>query len=406
MEDSKNKTQLYKRNSPEEHRRILERAVWENDHVKGMRESCIRQFGIDMKDAKAFPVTDPGFKWSKVKRKLIESGKLREADSETSFVQVLRVGVQSLVNSMYMTVPTVYDQWTTSVPSKMVEELYAPLHGLSFPQEVGEQEIYGESYALGLDIKLRNRKYGQIYPVSLELLEGDTTGQFAKLAGLMAEYGKIVIEVLAHGKLSSVANMQYANLKVPQSETKPSNEANYPWASSSAPLVGGGITTGTADVALSQAAIQTAIIALMNQLNLLGLKMLVQPDTILISPHYSFDLSVLLNSAYYPSGAATAGNVGGAFSINPMKGILDPVISRFIFDSTGSVTGDTKAWFVTDKKVPAFVVQLKEPASVEQENPASGRSFDSDVARWKLRIRANADFIDPRFFYRGSSGTV
>src|SRR5260221_4997210 len=312
------------KNSPEMHKRVLERIVWENEDVKKLRESCVRRFGFDPKDHNKFPVTDPGFKWSKVKRKLYEAGKLREADSETAFVQVLRAGVQSLVNSMYMTVPTVYEQWTTTVQSSLLEELYAPIHGLSFPQEVGEQEKFGESYALGLDIKLRNRKYGEIYPVSRELLEDDQTGQFQKLAGLMAEYGRLVLEVLAHAKLASVSGMKYANMSVPQSETKPANESTYPWSTT---LVGGGATTGSSQVALNQANIQTAIVALMNQLNLLGLKMLVQPDTIIISPKFSFDLSVLMHSAYYPSGAAAAGSTGGAFAINPIRGILDPVIS-------------------------------------------------------------------------------
>jgi hypothetical protein len=40
------------------------------------------------------------------------------------------------------------------------------------------------------------------------------------------------------------------------------------------------------------------------------------------------------------------------------------------------------------------------------ENPQSGRSFDSDTIRFKATTRFNADFIDPRFFWAGSNGSV
>jgi hypothetical protein len=132
----------------------------------------------------------------------------------------------------------------------------------------------------------------------------------------------------------------------------------------------------------------------------------VQPDKLLISPHYTFDLSVLLNSGYYPSGAATAGNTGGAFAINPIEGIADKVVSRFMFDQNGSVSADSKAWYLVDSKVPWFVVQVREAAVVEVEQPQSGQSFDRDVVRFKLRTRANADFIDPRYAWQGSDGSV
>lgn len=81
-------------------------------------------------------------------------------------------------------------------------------------------------------------------------------------------------------------------------------------------------------------------------------------------------------------------------------------MSRFVFDNSGSVNNDSKAWYLLDSKVPAFIVQVREAAVVELENPASGMSFDRDVVRFKVRTRANADFIDPRFFWQGSDGSV
>ena len=389
-------TKLTFRNSAEENRAILNEKTWASEDEQMLIESMKRTFGVDPRDASEFPVRERSFSWKKTKQKLAE------ADQMGAFPAVLRAGVQSIVNSMYESVPTTFESWAHTINSSRQEELYAPLQGVGFPSQIGENEIYPEVGAAGLDIKLRNRKYGTLFAVSKELMEDDQTGQFQKQSGLLGVYAKQVLEVLAYGKLASVNGMAYGNMSVPKSETQPSSEANYPWSTS---LVGGGATKPAAYGALNQANIQAGFIALMNQKNLLGLKMNVQPDTIICSPHYNFDLKVLLHSAYYPTGA-TAGSTGGAFSINPIEGLANPVVSRFVFDQNGSVSADSKAWFICDSKVPAFIVQVREAAVVELENPASGMSFDRDVIRFKVRTRANADFIDPRYFWQGSDGSV
>ena len=116
----------------------------------------------------------------------------------------------------------------------------------------------------------------------------------------------MLVEVWVMGKLASVSNMQYIDLKIPTSETKPSNESTYPWSTA---LVGGGANRPSTYTVLTQAGVQAGFIGLMNQKNLQGIKMLVQPNRLVIGPTQTFDASVLLNSAYYPSGAAAAGAV-------------------------------------------------------------------------------------------------
>lgn len=384
------------RNTAEQNRKALDRALWKSDDEKKMIESMQRTFGVDIRDAEQFPVLKEGFSFKKMEQKL------READSATSFPGVLRAGSQAIVNAMYATVPVTFDQWTHTVTSSRMEELYAPLHGIGFPSAIGEQEIYPEVGAAGLDIKLRSKKFGTLFSLSRELLDDDQTGQFQKQMGLLGQYAKQVLEVWAYGKLASVAGMSYGGMSIPVSETQPSDEATYPWSTA---LQGGGATRPASYSAVSQASIQDAYVALLNQKNLLGLKMNVQPDKLLIGPKKSFDVATLLHSQYYPTGA-TPGSVGGAFSINPMQSLAESVVSRFMFDHTGAVTGSSTAAYLCDSKVPAFVVQVREAAVVEVENPVSGKSFDSDVIRFKLRVRANADFIDPRYFYQISNGSV
>lgn len=392
----------------------IQKNLWENKEVKWMRESFQKKHGFDFADSKKFPVMESGFDWNKVAKKCGYPSldvAFKESDSSSSFVQVLRAGVQSVVNSMYMSVPTTYEAWTTTVNSNKNTELYAPLHGVSFLREVGAQEIYGESRAAGLDIKIVNRKYGTLFSVEKELLEDDQTGQFAKQAGLLGEYARLAMEVICYakmaGKFSGGALANYAGLVIPNTETQPANETNYPFTSSAAPFVGGGSNRPASFGLLTQPNIQAGFIGLMNQLNLLGLKMQVDPQTIAIGPKYRFDLAVLLNSSFYPSQVSTsAGTTGSAFAINPIESIAKAVISRFMFDNTGSVSNNSSAWYVMDANKPFFVSQLRNAAEVTQEAPNAGESFDRDVIRFKVTMRGNADYIDPRFIWQGSDGSV
>lgn len=388
---------LTKRNTKEENQDVIKECVKTNETRVKLKESIQKKLGFDIDDEKAFPVRDRGFSWSKVE------DKLQEADSASSFPQVLRAGVQNIMNAAYETVETTFDEWAHVVQSNKDTELYAPLHGIQFPREVGRQETYPETPAAGLDIKLVNRKYGQIFSVEKELLDDDQTGQFQKQVSLIGEYLKLVLEVLVYGKLASVASMQYANMSVPASETAPSYEASWPWSTA---LRGGGATKPASFGAPIQANIRSAQIALMNQKNLLGLKMMINPNRLLVGPTYHFDLAVLLNSAYYPSVQGTAGTTGTNFAINPLKGLFNLTVSRFMFKNDGTVDGTSTAWYLVDDSKPWMICQIREAASVVAENPASGQSFDRDIIRFKGYTRANADILDSRFAYQGSDGSV
>lgn len=391
---------LFRKNTAKENQEVMRECVQRNEHVVKMRERMKAKYNVDIFDENKFPVHKRGFSWRKMKDK-VES--MREADTSSSFAQVLRAGVQTVVNRMYESVPTTFEDWAHVIQSSKNTELYAPLQGISFPGEVPEQGIYPESKALGLDIKLKNRKYGEIFPVTAELVEDDQTGQFSNQVGLIAEYLKQVLEILAYGKLASVASMQYSNLRVRTSETKPSTESTYPWSQA---FVGGGKNRPASFGGLTQANVQAGMIALADQKNLLGLKMGVNPRRLLASHFYRFDASVLLNSAYYPSGAAAAGVVGGAFATNVLKGILDPTFSRFMVDNAGVFGATSKAWYIVDDTKPWFIVQIREAASVLQEAPNAGDSFNRDIMRFKGKTRCNADHIDPRFAWQGSDGSV
>ncbi len=380
---------------------VIKRALISSPEMLRLRESFKTQHGFDpLTDHEKFPVMKENFSWRKLE------AKLQEADSSSAFTQFLRAGVQNISNAKYEATATSYEDWVTVVQSSKDTELYAPNHGVAFPRQVGPSQLYPEVGAAALDIQLKNHKFGAIFALEKELLDDDQTGSFQRQAGLLGEYMKILSEVLCYGKLASVSGMQYIDYSIPTTETKPSYETNYPWAPSSGPLRGGGVTRPASYGVLTQTNIQNGLVGLMNQKNLQGIKMQVSPTRLIVGPQQQYDASVLLNSAFYPSGAAAAGNVGGAFAINPIKGVLDLTVSRFVFKNDGSVAGDSKAWYIVDDSKPWFILQMREAVSVEQEAVNAGEAFNRDIYRFKARSRMNADFIDPRFAWQGNDGSA
>lgn len=382
----------------ERNQAVHKRVLLDGPEVKKMREGFKTRHGFDpLTETDKFPVMKENFSWRKLETKL------QEADSSSSFVQFLRAGVQAITNSMYEATETTYEDWVTVIQSSKDTELYAPNHGVAFPRQVGPSQLYPEVGVAALDLKLKNLKFGAMHAVEKELLDDDQTGSFQRQAGLFGEYMRVLQEVLCYGKLASVAGMKYIDYEIPVSETQPSGEAAYPWSTA---LIGGGATRPVAYGALIQANVQAGITALMNQKNLQGIKMMVKPSRLIVGPSKQFDASVLLNSGYYPSGAATAGAVGGAFAVNPIQGILDLTVSRFVFKNDGTVDGSSSAWYIVDDSKPFFVLQLREAVTVEQEAVNAGEAFNRDIYRFKARSRMNADFIDPRFAWQGSDGSV
>lgn len=384
------------KNTREQNLKVTERALWKNNHYKAMRESIKKKTGLDIMDADQFPVHEGRFDWKKAHTKL------QEADSASAFTQVLVAGVSNIANAAYQSVETTYEDWVQTEQTNLFETPLAPLHGITFPREVGPNEAYPELRAAGLNLKLRMRKFGSLYPLEMELEQFDQTGQFPQVgARLLGEYMKLVHEVYVMGKLASVSGMQYSNLTIPTSETKPSDESVYPWSNT---LVGGGRSRLATYKVLSQAAIQEADINLMNQLNILGLKMQAKGSRIVVGPRWKFDAAVLLNSAFYPTAQTTG--TGTFQSINPIQGLYNLSVSRFMFDQNGTASNNSAAWYLIDDTKPWFVMMLKEALMVQQEAENAGQSFERDVVRFKGRTQFNCDIVDPRFAMQGNDGSV
>jgi len=307
--------------------------------------------------------------------------KLREAVAETAFPTLLRSGVQNFLFDGYEQVAVIFPDLVRVVQSDKFEELYAPLYGAELPKQVNRGQRFEGSRLQGLDKRLANIKFGRMLEVDRELVEDDQTGQIIQKASTMGERMRYVEELaVMNAILSATYSTGIGNLNS-----------------------GGG--------RISQANVEKASVALEEMRDPLGQLIMVQPDTILVSPSDKFEAAKLLQSALQPSvpGAAggtisnaASGSTGWTMTMNPLQGLFALKVSRFLpseFSATKGLDGTHGACILLQSK-KSIVFQDRSPLEVQQEATNAGEAFARDQYRWKVRRRFNTAVIESRYLYR------
>jgi len=352
------------------------------------------KYGIDVGDSKIFDFESPFFSFKTFRNQAYKLARsMQESTAETTFGQLLRAGIQSIANGWYQRRETTYQKWVSESVSSKRQEFYAPLHHAGFPRRVDANSKFPEVTVAGLDIMMKNYKFGAIIGFERELFDDDQTGQVQQRSADMGENMAILEEIWAYARFIGLAS-SYAGDPIPASETKPANETAWPFSTS---FVGGGANRPATYVRFGKDALIAAWKQLVVQKDLLGNIMSVRPDTILCSREDYFDVSLILNSQYYPSvPSTTTGATGAPFASNELKGIANVVMSPYLPD---------KAW-AFGQAGRGFVFQRRDPLEIIQENPSSGMAFEQDEFRFRSRSRWDCDWVDPRFWFLGDDGTV
>jgi Mu-like prophage major head subunit gpT len=349
-----------------------------NELLKLQEEDKDAQIAIGLREAQAVL---PGAERIAWKDRRMSVKKLREAVAETSFPTLLRSGVQNFLFDGYEQVAVVYPDLVRTVNSDKFEELYAPLYGAELPKQVNPSQRFEGSRLQGLDKRLRNIKFGRMLEIERELVDDDQTGQIIQKASTMGERMRYVEEM-------SVMN---AILTAPYTTTI------------------GNVNSGGGQ--LSQANLEAATIALHLMKDPLGQLIMVQPDTILVSPSDEFNAAKLLQSALQPSvpgaagqtaNTASSGGTGWTMTMNPLQGLFGLKVSRFLPSSVGSTKGldGTHGAAILMQSKKSLVFQDRDPLEVAQEAQNAGESFTRDQFRWRIRRRFNTAVIESRYLYR------
>jgi hypothetical protein len=338
---------------------------------------------------------DPSLSFRRLRESVYkQAARLREANAESAFGQLLRAGIQTYAINSYQTVPVVYPDLVTEVASRRFQEYYAPLFRPNLPKKVDRGQEFQDNPVAGLSRVLTNFKFGMIEGFERELFDDDQTGQIKNRASQMGENFKIMEEIYVMGKiLGTGQTLQGVQVDpdVTFSDVVPvgaTGNGTYNTGKGNRPLAFG---------ALTQPNLESADISLMNITDDLGNKFLVAPNTLLVGTSNKFVGAKLLNSTLQPSvPSASAGSTGYVMTINPLQGLYKLLVSRFL---------PATSWFLGDPKKCA-VFQRRDPLEILQENPASGQSFSQEVYRFKSRSRFEVGMIDSRFMFEGDDGSV
>lgn len=325
--------------------------------------------------------------------------KVREASAESSFGQLLRAGVNNFMFDAYQLVPTIYQDLVRVANSNKLEELYAPLYNSEMPVEVGPSEPFDDSRILGLDVHVRNKKYGRMLAFERELVDDDQTGQISQRAANLGEMMRYVEELQVMIAIDSAIDPLAGG-------------AGYSFAN-----FGNALATPSQ---LSQPGLEAGDIQLQNMVDPLGNFLLVTPDTILASPADKFNVLKLLNSTLQPSVPGSSaqnvttvpgGTTGWTMTMNPLQGEYTAKISRFVRGATSAqggpglkgpgLDGAHGAWYLMQTK-KSIVFQDRDPLEVVQEAPNAGVGFTYDQYRYRVRRRFAVRVIDPRFILQGN----
>jgi len=336
-----------------------------------LQESIKRRHGIDPAELDWGKTKRNGKDfWAKLEGVCGES--LREATPASALGQLYRYGVQQFMFDAYKAVPVIYPDIVQMIPSSNRQEWYAPLYSPELPEEVAPGGPISDSRVQGLDTVLINKKVARIFAMPIEAISDDQTGQLAKRPSKMGQRVRYKEEF---DVMAAVRGATYST------------------------TIGNRFA---ANASLTQPNLELADIALQGIRDPLGQRIMVMPSYLLVSTSDKFNAAKLLNSSLQPSipgaagsetiGDAASGQTGWTMTVNPLQGLYKLGVSRFL----GS--GD---WFLMEERT-SIPFQEREPLSVVQEDPNSGKSFDNDLNRWKARRRYQVAVLESRYIFAGS----
>lgn len=375
------------------------------------QNSFLTRMGLTEADVRE-TFTAPGFSIQQLRLNMLREaaeGNLREGTAETSWGQLLRVGVQAMASDYFAWAgnETIFQDLVDERPSNKAMEFYAPMYGGQLPKPVERSGRYASSYFKGTDSMLVNEKFGRLYEFEKELWDDDKTGQIKQRAKDIGQGMRIVQEMWFSARLTGATQTFAEDIIVPAPSIVTSVYSDTKFSSTE------GNRAASAATRLSQPALEAASVAMMKARdpmnNLLHTKM----DTLIVGVDDMFTAAKLINSTLQPSvpgtsaqvlggytvaaSAATSGVPGGTTgyvnTINPLYGLYKLKIGRYL---------PQYHWYLTQAK-KGIIFQTRSPLEITQENPTAGESFNRDVLLFKSSARWQMDWItgSEYFSYQG-----
>lgn len=246
----------------------------------------------------------------------------------------------------------------------------------TMPQKPEGTPVSYQSFIQGGLKRFTHITFGLGVRVTEEMMEDDLYAQMNKNTKALKRSAVNAKEVLCFNVLNNSFTSEYGY---------PKNGSNEALVSTSHTKIGGGSLSNrpATDVDIGFGALEAAIYHYNTLTDERAMPVDYSPSILLYHPNDLFLVTELLNSEYRPF---TANN-----EVNPLKGRLTPIWSRYLTDSNAW-------WVLTEKSEDGLVVYNRRGLSL-----ANGDDFDTGDAKFKATFRASAGAAEWRTIY-GSSG--
>ena len=289
------------------------------------------------------------------------------------FGDLLEPGLRQIFDDKYEEMKEVFSSIFHVDSSTHDVERDSAITGFSLLEETTEGgAIQYEDPVQMYDVSYVHKKYTKGFKVSEELMEDDRYSVIKKKPAALARACRRTTESLA----ATMFNNAFSS--------GTGGDAKY-LASVSHPRADGGTAQSNASgsgITLTEANLNTALLAMRSQLDDKGMKIGMKADTIIVPPALEKTANILLNSTLR---SGTADN-----DANYYKGLLKVVSWDWLSSST--------AWFLLDSSQHELNWFWRIKPEFKQDN-----SFDTGMALFKARMRNSVGWSDWRGVW-GSKG--
>jgi len=296
----------------------------------------------------------------------------RSGATRANFGDLLEPGLREIFFQQYSELPTVYDKIFHVLDSSRQQETDSSVSGFGQLVETTEgAPVTYEDPIQGYDKTYVHKKYTKGFKVTKELYEDDQYGIIAKMPKALATATSRTVETIC------------GNIFDNSFDSGTGGDSTYLSSATHPRTDGGTAISNTHTYGLTEAYLESALIAMRGTLDDKGQHILVRPDTLLIPKELEKEATVLLQSV-----GRTATNYN---EINPYQGRLNLVVWDYL--------DLTQAWYVLDSGLHQLNFFWRIQPEFTQDE-----SFDTDAALYKTRCRFSVGWSDWRGVW-GSTGT-
>lgn len=282
--------------------------------------------------------------------------------SRDNFGKLLEPGLRKIVFDSFKRYAPQYTQVFNVDSSKKAIETDLRMGGFSLWGEKGTLEATQYEDPTGTDIvQYRHKTFSKGFIVEKEMVDDELYGQMKKYAKSLGEAARQTVETVASGVWNDAFTAKTMNYK---------GEA---LVGTHTRLDGGTRTNYIGALALSETNLEIAHKLASEQVDERGLKIQINPRTLVVPRALELTAKKIINSQYLPN----TGETGKTFAendINPLYKEYEVVVLDYLTNP--------KAWFLIDKSIYDVNFFWREKLNFKNTT-----DFDTDSAKYKGRMR-------------------